>query len=252
MDQMSEGPCTPMITAARCPNCGQSLAPNVGMGGLCPACLLGLAAVTGAGAPCDEDPAATCRVIAVLGGSARGSCYLADRPQGDGRAFVVLKTMDCDAPVDFDRRVCDLRERLRAIDDPRVVRVRDHGVTASHQPYFIFDYIRGTPIGAHCDRFQLGPDARLALVTQVDAVLDAIHRAGLVHGAISSLNILITGSRHAWEPRVLDLGVRAALAPVLPCGDDAEDWARLRAEIIVSLPSASRDRHGKVDMKNEE
>jgi len=51
---------------------------------------------------------------------------------------------------------------------------------------------------------------------------------------------------------VLDLGVRAALAPVLPCGDDAEDWARLRAEILVSLPSASRDRHGKVDMKNEE
>ena len=221
-----------MQADSQCPSCGRSLAASAGVGGLCAACLLRLAAVTGTGASFDDEPGATCRVISVLGASAHGSCYLADRPQGDRRALVVLKTIDCDAPEEFDARAHAVRARLRGVAPSGIAMLRDHGVTASRQPYFLFDYVRGLPIAAHCDRFALGRDARLALVARVDTVLDAIHAAGLVHGGISSSNILVTGAAGAWEPRVLDLGVRAALAPLLPSGDDGQDWARLRDSIV--------------------
>jgi serine/threonine protein kinase len=220
-----------MSLDARCPNCGQPLAANAGVDGLCAACLLRLAAVTGTGASFDDDPAATCRVLSVLGGTDHGSCYLADLPQGDARVLVVLKTIDCQAPADFEARVRSTRERMRALPPSTVAMLQDHGVTASGQPYFLFDYVRGIPIDAFCTRFNLSRDERVALTERVDAVCEAIHTAGLVHGSLSPTNILVAGTAAVPEPRVLDLGVRASLAPLLPCGDDAADWARLSRSI---------------------
>jgi non-specific serine/threonine protein kinase/serine/threonine-protein kinase len=170
-------------------------------------------------------------VLSVLGGTDHGSCYLADRPKGDARVLVVLKTIDREAPADFAARARSLRDKMRTMPAAAVAMLQDHGVTASGLPYFLFDYVRGLPIDVFCDRFNLSREQRLALAKRVDAVLDAIHATGLIHGAISSTNILVSGTAAAPEPRVLDLGVRMSLAPLLPCGEDATDWGRLSKSI---------------------
>lgn len=217
--------------AAQCPKCGRSLAAAATIGGLCPACLLELAADV------DTDPTggaatgAACQVINVLGSSDHSSSYLADWTLGGRRLLVVLKTIDVEAPADFPARVADLRRRLGVLLVPGIARLLDAGLTAAAQPYFVHEYVRGLPVTTHCTQFALGREARRTLQRAIEDRLEAIHRAGLVHGAIKPSNVLIVGTPGAWQPTLLDLGVRSVLAPMLPAGNDEEDLARLVAAL---------------------
>jgi serine/threonine protein kinase len=194
---------------------------------LCPACLLELAAEAGTDPAGGADTGAACQVINVLGSNDHSRSYLADWTHGGRRIHVVLKTIDLHGPPDFAARVSAERRRLDALLIPGVARLFDAGLTAAGQPYFVYEYVRGLPVTIHCTQFALDREARRTLQRAIGDRLEAIHRAGLIHGAVKPSNVLIVGTPGAWQPTLLDLGVRSVLSPMLPAGNDAEDFARL-------------------------
>jgi serine/threonine protein kinase len=49
------------------------------------------------------------------------------------------------------------RQALALMDHPNVAHVYDAGSTATGRPYFVMEYVPGTPILEHCDERMLGP-----------------------------------------------------------------------------------------------
>src|ERR1700685_3437200 len=49
---------------------------------------------------------------------------------------------------------------LGRLDHPNIARLIDAGVLDDTQPCLVLEYVEGEPIDAHCDRLELGVDAR--------------------------------------------------------------------------------------------
>ena len=59
------------------------------------------------------------------------------------------------------------RQALAMMDHPNVAKVFDAGATETGRPYFIMEYVAGTPINEYCDRQRLTIEERLGLFNQV-------------------------------------------------------------------------------------
>jgi non-specific serine/threonine protein kinase/serine/threonine-protein kinase len=55
------------------------------------------------------------------------------------------------------------RQTLALMDHPAIARVLDAGSTANGIPYFVMEYVAGTPITKYCDKHRLGVRQRLEL-----------------------------------------------------------------------------------------
>jgi serine/threonine-protein kinase len=55
------------------------------------------------------------------------------------------------------------RQTLAALDDPRIARLIDGGVTRDGRPYLVMEYVDGKPIDAYCDEHRLTIKERLRL-----------------------------------------------------------------------------------------
>ena len=112
----------------------------------------------------------------------------------------------------------DVRERflqearlLRAVNDPRVVRVHDVGVH-DDRPYFVMDHVAGGTLHDVADG-RLAEDQALELAEQACRAVAALHAAGVLHRDVKPSNLLVDrrddGSTHVL---VADLGSAKRLA----------------------------------------
>jgi non-specific serine/threonine protein kinase/serine/threonine-protein kinase len=97
-----------------------------------------------------------------------------------------------------------------------VATVYDAGSTASREPYFAMEHVRGLDIIAHCDHMEIGVRERITLFLQVcDGVLHA-HQKGVIHRDIKPANILVSRAQdHAATVKIIDFGVAKSLSGVL-------------------------------------
>ena len=126
-------------------------------------------------------------------------------------AFKVLADNWAGDPDIVQRFLTEAR-LLRRINDPRVVRVHDHGLLANGVPYFVMDYADG---GTLADLIKTGISTRVALDRAVEAAeaVQALHDYGIVHRDVKPSNLLIDKDALG-RPRlvVADLGVAKPLA----------------------------------------
>ena len=147
----------------RCPHCGTELS-AADAEGLCPQCLI-LNALESSGS--NErgtetgGPATTAvpgedfgryRIIELLGEGGMGTVYLAEQREPIRRrvALKVVKLgMDtAEVLARFDKE----RQALAMMDHPNIAQIFDAGASATGRPYFVMEYIEGTPITQYCDR----------------------------------------------------------------------------------------------------
>jgi non-specific serine/threonine protein kinase/serine/threonine-protein kinase len=158
-------------------------------------------------------------VVREIGRGGMGTVFLAVRADDQYRKEVAIKVVR--AAIDRDRLVARFaRERqiLATLDHPGIARLIDAGTTATGLPYLVMDYVDGTPIDEHCERRQLGVEARVALFRRV---CDAVHYAHghlVVHRDLKPRNILVTADG---TPRLLDFGIAKLLGPETGAADGA-------------------------------
>jgi len=71
-------------------------------------------------------------------------------------------------------------------------------------PFMAMELVSGEPIYAYCQSRNLDVPGRMQVFLRVCSVVEAVHRAGIVHRDLTSHNILVENSG---DPKVLDFGL---------------------------------------------
>src|SRR5262245_52207434 len=153
------------------------------------------------------------RLLSQLGAGGMGEVYLAARADDQYRKQVAIKLVKRGMDTDnILRRFRHERQILAALDHPNIARLLDGGVSEDGLPYFVMEYIAGSPITEYCDSHQLSTEERLELFRQVCAAVHYAHQNLVVHRDLKPGNILVT---EEGAPRLLDFGIAKVFNPEL-------------------------------------
>jgi non-specific serine/threonine protein kinase/serine/threonine-protein kinase len=115
-----------------------------------------------------------------------------------------LRTRDALRKFETERHI------LAHLDHPNIAKLLDGGTTADGQPWFVMDFIAGTPIDEYCDAQRLGIPERLKLFLTVCSAVQYAHQNFVVHRDIKPRNIMVTAEGAI---RLLDFGIAKLLDP---------------------------------------
>jgi tetratricopeptide (TPR) repeat protein len=149
------------------------------------------------------------RIVAELGRGGMGTVYLGERDDEQFRKEVAIKVvkrgMDSSEVL---QRFRHERQILAGLEHPYIARLIDGGSTPDGRPYFVMEYVKGTPIDVYCREHKLDIAARLRLFLRVCEAVSYAHRALVVHRDLKPSNILVTTEG---VPKLLDFGVAKLL-----------------------------------------
>ncbi len=153
------------------------------------------------------------KIIKEIGAGGMGVVYLAAREDEQFRKRVAIKLvkrgLDTD---DVLRRFRNERQILASLHHPHIASLLDGGTSGDGLPYFVMEYIEGSPLLQYCDEHLLSINERLDLFKTVCSAVQHAHQNLVIHRDLKPSNILIT---HDGEVKLLDFGVAKFLNPEL-------------------------------------
>jgi serine/threonine protein kinase len=151
------------------------------------------------------------QVIREIGRGGMGAVYLAARADDQFKKRVALKILRADINAqEVLSRFRHERQILASLDHPNIASLLDGGSTPNGEPYFVMDYIEGTPIDQYCDSHSLSIPERITLFRQVCSAVQYVHQNLIVHRDLKPTNILVTPEG---VPKLLDFGIAKLLKP---------------------------------------
>ena len=154
-------------------------------------------------------------IIKELGRGGMGAVYLGERADGQFQKLVAIKILKRGTDTDeVLRRFRNERQILANLDHSNITRLLDAGSTGDGLPYFVMEFIEGTPITRFVQMENLDLGGRLELFLKVCSAVDLAHRNHIIHRDIKPGNILV---RQDGEPKLLDFGIAKLLSG---CDDD--------------------------------
>ncbi len=147
------------------------------------------------------------RIERKLGEGGMGVVYLAEREDLGG--MVALKVLR-DSWVSAERRLRFSKEQqfLASLDHASIARLYDADTLPDGTPYFVMEYVQGTPLVEHCDRREASLTERLALFRAVCEAVQYAHGLALIHRDLKPSNILVKSDGSV---RLLDFGIAKQL-----------------------------------------
>ncbi len=151
------------------------------------------------------------QVIREIGRGGMGTVYLAARADDQYKKRVALKILRADINAqEVLSRFRHERQILASFDHPNIAGLLDGGSTPNGEPYFVMDYVEGTPIDQYCDSHSLTVAERITLFRQVCSAVQYVHQNLIVHRDLKPSNILVTPEG---VPKLLDFGIAKILKP---------------------------------------
>jgi eukaryotic-like serine/threonine-protein kinase len=145
------------------------------------------------------------RILQLLGEGGMGAVYRAIRDEGDFPLQVAIKVvkrgMDTNAIL---RRFRDERRILARLNHPNIAKLLDGGITPDGRPYFVMEFLEGTPIHIYCRTNNVSLYGKLELFISACDAVEYSHRNLVVHRDLKATNILVTA---AGVPKLLDFGI---------------------------------------------
>ncbi len=144
-------------------------------------------------------------VLREIGRGGMGTVYLARRADGLFEQQVAIKVVTPEsAGREVIERFAQERAILASLEHPHIARLYDGGSTDEGWPYFVMEYIEGTPIDQWCDQRRLNISDRIRLFRAVcDAVQYALQHH-VIHRDLKPGNILVTEEGNV---KLLDFGI---------------------------------------------
>ena len=155
------------------------------------------------------------RLLREIGRGGMGKVYLAVREDDAGpperRQKLAVKLIKRGMDTDFVlRRFRRERQVLSRLAHPDIARLLDWGASEDGRPFFVMEYVEGTPVCEYADGRRLTVEERLRLFRRVCAAVAHAHRSLVVHRDIKPSNILVTSEG---APKLLDFGIAKLLSP---------------------------------------
>src|SRR5215469_4785095 len=148
-------------------------------------------------------------IVEEIGTGGMGEVYRAFRADDQYRKQVAIKVAkqgrNSQAAIE---RFRNERQILADLDHSNIARLLDGGTTEVGDPFFVMEFIEGSPIDEYCDRQRLAISERLELFCQVCSAVQYAHRHLIVHRDIKPSNILVTADG---TPKLLDFGIAKIL-----------------------------------------
>jgi serine/threonine protein kinase/tetratricopeptide (TPR) repeat protein len=149
-------------------------------------------------------------VVRELGRGGMGAVYLAERADGNFEKRVAIKVLKRGTDTDeVLRRFRIERQILANLDHPNITRLLDGGMTNDGLPYFVMEFIDGTPITHFVQRENVNLRRRLRLFLKVCSAVQLAHESQIIHRDIKPTNVLV---KHDGEPKLLDFGIAKLLS----------------------------------------
>jgi len=151
------------------------------------------------------------RVVELAGRGGMGAVYEVARTddQFEHRAALKLLPVGLGVPEARGRFLAE-RQLLARLDHPGIARLLDGGVIEDGTPYFVMEYVEGTPVDRYCDDHSLDVRRRLEIFCQICDAVAYLHRNLVVHRDLKPGNILVTGEG---QVKLLDFGTAKLVDP---------------------------------------
>ncbi|HET9990829.1 MAG TPA: serine/threonine-protein kinase, partial [Kofleriaceae bacterium] len=176
------------------------------------------------------DPIGPFQIRELLGRGGMGEVWLGERVDADFAQRVAIKILpiagDRDAAARFRRE----RRVLARLDDPRIAKLLDGGVTNDGRPWLAMELVEGPELLVACCGLEL--EAKLRLFAEICDVVQAAHRSLVIHRDLKPSNILVTADG---VPKLLDFGI----AKLMTADADSEGGLTRTSERPMTLHYAS-------------
>lgn len=149
------------------------------------------------------------RIVSLLGEGGMGEVYLAD-DMHFGRQVAIKLIKQGFGTKEFVRHFRQEERILAALNHPNIARLYGGAVTPGGLPYFVMEYVEGTPLETYAARHSLSARERLALFRKVCAAVSYAHQNLVIHRDLKPANIRVTAEG---EPKLLDFGIARLLDP---------------------------------------
>jgi eukaryotic-like serine/threonine-protein kinase len=152
-----------------------------------------------------------------LGRGGMGAVYLAERADGQFEKRVAVKVLKRGTDTDeVLRRFRIERQILANLEHPNITRLLDAGTTNDGLPYFVMEFIEGTPITEFVQRENVDLQGCLKLFLKICSAVDLAHQNRIIHRDIKPTNVLV---KRDGEPKLLDFGIAKLLSADSDDGD---------------------------------
>lgn len=149
------------------------------------------------------------RIVRELGHGGMGEVYLATRDDQEYRKDVAIKVVRRGLESDLVvRRFRHERQILASLEHPNIASLLDGGTTTEALPYFVMEYVEGTPIDVYSDTRRLSVRERLVLFQTVCSAVQHAHDHHVIHRDLKPTNILVSADG---VPKLLDFGIAKLL-----------------------------------------
>src|SRR5438552_6737362 len=149
-------------------------------------------------------------IVRELGRSGMCAVYLTERADGQFEKCVAIKVLKRGTDTDdVLRRFRIERQILAKLEHPNITRLLDAGTTTDGLPYFVMEFIEGTPITHFVQREKVDLRGRLKLFLKICSAVDLAHQNQIIHRDIKPTNVLV---KRDGEPKLLDFGIAKLLS----------------------------------------
>lgn len=151
------------------------------------------------------------KITREIGAGGMGAVFLAERVSDEFSQRVAVKLVKAGINSrETIRRFHQERRILASLEHPFIARLIDGGRFGDGEgmPYFVMEYIEGSPINEYADANNLTLLERLYLFRKICEAVEYAHRNLVIHRDLKPSNILITEDA---APRLLDFGIAKLL-----------------------------------------
>jgi serine/threonine-protein kinase len=132
------------------------------------------------------------RLVREIGRGGMARVFLAERAEGGFVHQVALKLLRPGLDTEMDHaRFRAERQILASLSHTNIARLLDGGATDDGSPYFVLEYVAGSPIDVHLDERQASVADRVQLFLTVCEATQFAHRNLVVHRDLKPSNILV-------------------------------------------------------------
>jgi len=150
------------------------------------------------------------RILQLLGEGGMGVVYEAEQLE-PVRRRVALKLIKPGVETrEVIARFEAERQALAVMTHESIAKVLDAGTTASGQPFFAMELVRGVPITEYCDVHRLSTRQRIELFIPVCRAVQHAHQKGVIHRDLKPSNVLVEEADGGPIPKIIDFGIAKA------------------------------------------
>ena len=143
------------------------------------------------------------QLIRLLGEGGMGVVYLAERKTVGGKVAIKILRDAWLSPVRRQRFASE-QQTLAQLNHPLIARLYDAATLDDGTPYFVMEYVEGTPLTQYCREHNFCVEERLKLFRVVCEAVQHAHSQAVIHRDLKPSNILVKSDGSV---RLLDFGI---------------------------------------------